>query len=206
MGAHYGSIHVRTEDAAAIKTAVELISQERNLRFLIAPSIKGWITIFPEQNGQDSTVAELLAAKLANETLIHCLVHDDDVFAYSFFEHGKLVDCYNSRPDYFGEPNPPPRGGNAQAFARLLSKQAKVAQLQALLDAERPTLESNRLEDFAVLLELPNALSAYEYLQDGERDGIRQWKKFVHIPNLSGEKSVKRAAAAKVRTELLRRQ
>src|SRR5260221_1921086 len=202
MGGHYGTIHVRTEDRGAVRFAVESIASDRTRRFLIAPAIAGWVTVFPENNGQDPAVSEALAEKLSDKTLIHCLVHDDDIFAYWFFEGGRLVHAYNSCPSYFGEANPPPRGGNAAALSDLLIDPAKTNQLQALLDAERFTFELERQDEFAALLGLPNTAYAYEYLQGGETDSVQQWKRFIHVPDLAPEKSARRAEAAKLRAEL----
>ncbi len=202
MGGHYGTIHVRADDRDAVRSAVERLGCDNTRRFLIAPAIGGWVTVFPENNGQDERVSEALAAKLPDKTLIHCLVHDDDVFAYWLFEGGRVVDAYNSCPDYFGDPNPPPRGGNARALAHLLRDPAKVNELQTLLDADRFDFELERQDQFAALLGLPNTAYAYEYLQGGETDGVRQWKKFIHVPDLAPEKAARRAAAAKDRAEL----
>ena len=202
MGGHYGTIHVRTEDRDAVRVAVESLACERTRRFLIAPAINGWVTLYPENNGQDPAVSEALAAKLAEKTLIHCLVHDDDVFAYWLFEGGRIVDTYNSCPDYFGDHNPPPRGGNASALSHLLLDQGKVGELQALLDEDSFDFELERQDQFAALLGLPNTAYAYEYLRGGETDGVQRWKQFIHVPDLAPEKSARRAAAAKERTEL----
>ena len=38
---------------------------------------------------------------------------------------------------------------------------------------------------FVTLLGFSNAISSYEYLQSGERDGIKGWKQFVHVPDLT---------------------
>src|SRR6266542_1044894 len=137
MGGHYGTIHVRTEDRDAVRSAVETLNCEGARRFLIAPPIRGWVTVYPENNGQDQTVSEALAAKLPDHVLIHCLVHDDDVFAYWVFKGGRIIGTYNLCPDYFGDPNPPPRGGSAATLSHLLADPGKASELQALLDAER---------------------------------------------------------------------
>jgi hypothetical protein len=176
----------------------------RTRRFLVAPAIGGWVTIFPEHNGQDAAVSEALAAKLSSKTLIHCLVHDDDVFAYWLFESGRIVDAYNSCPDYFGDPNPPPRGGNAEALRHLLIDPTRVSECQGLLDADRFDFELERQDRFAALLGLPNTAFAYEYLQGGERQGVQRWKEFVHIPDPAPEKAARRAGAAQERAELKR--
>src|SRR4051812_9041210 len=135
MGGHYGSIHVQTQDINAVRTAVESLNHPGTRRFYIAPSINGWVTVFPENNGQDESVTEALAAELPNETILHCAVHDDDIFAYWLFERGKLVGYYNSYPEYFCRENPPPRGGDAKVFGNILESE-KIAKLQALLDEE----------------------------------------------------------------------
>ena len=204
MGAHFGTIHILTKDRDEVKHAVESIFSERTKKFLIAPAIDGWVTVFPENNGQDDEVSKALAEKLPDKTLIFTLVHDDDIFAYSYFENGALKDRYNSCPNYFDDKNTEPRGGNAQAFAELLKDSKKIPKLQSLLDAERMTFETERLEQFADLLNLPNAATAYEYLQDGERDGIQKWKQFIHVPDLSTERETKRTAKAQAKAELKR--
>lgn len=202
MGGHYGSIHIRTEDRDVVLRALDKFEVNRTRRFLVAPPIDGWVTVFPEHNGQDSSVFEALAAKLPNLTLVCCLVHDDDVFAYWLIDGGRVLDTYNSCPDYFGSNNPPPRGGNAKSFSILVRDSEKVDQLQKLLDADRFAFELERQDKFAEILGLPNTAYAYEYLQAGETDGVRQWKKFIHVPDLAPEKEAKRAARAKLKSDL----
>ena len=201
MGGSYGSIHVRTNDQQRVVAALELLSCEGTKRFLISPAIKGWVAVFPDNNGQDETLGKALASTLGNATVIQCLVHDDDLFAYWFFENGKLVDQYNSNPGYFGEDNTD-RGGNARAFSRLLHNEKKIEDLQALLDAERFTFELERQDQFAALLGLSNTDHAYDYLQSGETDGVRRWKQFIHVPDPAVEKAAGRAAAAAIQAEL----
>lgn len=201
MGAHFGSIHVRTEDRDEVKHAVEAIVSKRTGKFLIAPPIDGWVAIFPENNGQDDSVSEALMKKLPDKTIIQSLVHDDDIFAYWYFENGALKDRYNSCPNYFDDKNTEPRGGNAQAFAELLKDSKKISKLQALLDSKPMTFESERLEQFAALLDLPNAITGYDYLLDGERDGIQQWKQFIHVPDLTAERKAKHAAKTQAKLE-----
>ncbi len=56
------------------------------------------------------------------------------------------------------------------------------------------------------MLGLPNTAYAYEYLQGGETDGVQQWKKFIHVPDLTAEKSAEKAEAQKERAEFKRLQ
>jgi hypothetical protein len=195
MGGHYGSIHIRTDDQDEVRIAVENLHHPNTQRFYIAPPIKGWVTVFPENNGQDHTVAEALVAKLPNKTIIYCAVHDDDIFAYWFFENGKLSDAYNSCPEYFGDENRPPRGGNATAFANLLPPQ-KITRLQKLLDEQRYDFELERQDKFAEILGLPNTAAAYEYIEANDAGTLKQRRKFIHIPDLAPERSARRVQKA----------
>jgi hypothetical protein len=201
MGGHYGSIHVRTNERDEVRVAVENLNHGETGKFYIAPSIDGWVTVFPENHGQDSSVAEALASKLADKAIIYCTVYDDDIFSYFLFENGEIADRYNSCPEYFDDNNTEPRGGNASAFAKLITPD-RVAELQALLDRERFTFELERLEKFAEIVGLPNIAAAYEYLIDNDVGEIRQRNKFIHVPDLSIEKKGRRAAETKIRNEL----
>jgi hypothetical protein len=201
MGGHYGSIHIRTENRDAVLRSLENFEVNQTRKFLIAPPINGWVTVFPENNGQDDAVSKALAARLPDFTIIHCLVHDDDVFMYWLYDLGNLVDAYNSCPEYFDETNTSPRGGDARAFNFLIPAPQKIEALQKALDADRFTFELKRQDKFAEILNLPNTAYAYEYLRGGETDGVRYWRKFIHIPDLTPEISAKRAAKAKREAE-----
>ena len=183
-----------------MQAALEKLSHEHKTQFLIAPLIEDWVTVFPSDHGQDFRITEALAGTIS-APIIHCLVHDDDVFAYQFYNAGRLVGTYNSCPEYFGG-EPEPRDGNVDLLKPILSDPAKIHQLKRLLDAERFDFEVERLKQFEALVRLPNAVNAYEYLQDGERQGVKLWKQFVHIPDLTTERMAKRAAKAKARAEM----
>ena len=159
----------------------------------------GW-RYFPRIAGQDPRMADALANKLV-APILHTLVHDDDIFMYRFYEQGKLAGTYNSCPDYFGESSEP-RGGDVDLLQTILPDREQRNALRKILDADGYTFEVERLHKFVELLGLPNGVGAYEYLQDGERDGIKRWKEFVHIPDLTGEKNAKRAAKARATADM----
>lgn len=81
MGADFGSIHVRTTDFDSVKQELEAITIGARRRFYLAPPIGGWITLFPNEGGQDFRVSEELARRLP-ALMLHCIVYDDDAFAY----------------------------------------------------------------------------------------------------------------------------
>jgi hypothetical protein len=126
------------------------------------------------------------------------MVHDD-IFAYSFYRGGQLLDQYNSCPDYFdddfGEEEAGPSGGHPEVFRDLLGDEG-LEGLRELLAADQPVFAGESLARFAELLGLPNACSSYEYLVQGETDDVEGWDEFVHVPDQGEEKARQRAAQA----------
>ena len=191
MGAFYGSIHVRTENADAVRKAIDQVAKEASCNFLLGPALGGWISIFPSDSGQNDQISVEIAKHLPND-IFHLIVHDDDIFSYYFYRDGRSIDHYNSCPDYFEEVSDEEKQlcqGRPELFQDLLLKPKSLSRLKTLLaaDKEKYTFESERMAQFVGLLGLSNALSSYEYLQEGERDEIEGWEQFNHIEG-SGEK------------------
>jgi hypothetical protein len=192
MGSFFGSVHMRTSDQGAVHQILEELTRKRETRFLLAPPRDGWLTVFPENHGQDDALVKALAKRFIGE-MLHVLVHDDDIFAYSLFRNGKLVDHYNSRPDYFEKVSARARQqsrGRPERLEHLLADPTTLPDLQELLTHGRdapPVFASELLGRFADLFRLHHALSSYEYLMQGEREGIEDWDQFVHVPDRSAE-------------------
>lgn len=146
MGAFYGSVHAKADDHGPLIPVLERLARENELRFLLAPSRRGWVNIYPSGNGQDAEVGQLIAEQLPEaEHILQLLVHDDDVFCYWYYRRGKLVDQYNSSPDYFGEVSAQERSasrGDPDACADLLGSDSKLSRLRKLLAAATQPGES----------------------------------------------------------------
>lgn len=183
MGAFYGGIFARDISQDEMVSAAQ--SVEHHCGMYIGPTIHGWTAAYPCENGQDIRISQKLAEKLKGH-VIHVLVHDDDIFLCLHYQDGKLIDTFNSNPDYFGPASEEERAeqhGDAATFAGLLSEQ-DIATLEALLDRARSgefAFASDALEGFANILHLPNALTSYEYLEDEETEDIEDWESFVRI-------------------------
>jgi hypothetical protein len=210
MGAFFGSIQIRSEDQDAVKTAVEDVARELKRKFLVGPAIKGWIAVYPDESGQDDTCAIALAKRI-NTILLQLIVHDDDIFIYNLFRKGELLNEYSSKPDYFEEVSEEERERlkpKLESFRDLISSARTLEKISRLLGATEKTpefvLEHERLSQFANLLGIHNTLTSYDYLMAGERAGVRDWKKFIHVPDLSAEKTARREAATALRREKLR--
>ena len=188
MGGFYGSVQVRTSEADAVYAAAEAVARERGIKCLVGPAINGWVGVYPAGGGQDAALGAALAAKLAAPDVLYLCVHDDDVFAYVLWRGGARVDEYWSKPGYFGEEQRAEQermAGAPELFAPLLlTRGATVDKLRKLLrrDEHAPVFEVDRLVGFAKLLGIANAATSYEYLNEGESDGVRQRRKFREVP------------------------
>jgi ribosomal protein S18 acetylase RimI-like enzyme len=130
-GESYASIHVQTDDAEAVQAAVAKylprfggagagrVSEPRN----------GWVAVHAELLDRDRRGRERLASELSNATAaVVCAIalEDGNVVRYALFERGRIVDEYQSVPEYFG-PLPPgdvvALGANPTVVARLTGAQ-----------------------------------------------------------------------------------
>jgi WD40 repeat protein len=201
MGGFYGSIQIRGVDRNAVNAVVDKLAKKRNLRFLLGPQLGDWIGVYPEGGGQDSKVGREFARELGAE-LIQLIVHDDDMFIYDYYRDGKLVDQYNSCPDYFDEVSDRDRQklvGRPECFSHLVADSSAVAGLkQCLAEADAEPFAYAVLQRFCESLGITNAVTSYDYLQNGETDQIERWHEFIHIPDLSGEKADELRAGAQL--------
>ncbi len=103
MGASFTNCHVRTSNFDLCSKALSEVASAR--AFLTAPK-KGWISVYDEASEtQDLAEVERVAKGLSKRIqmdVIALLLHDSDVFIYQAYRKGKLVDQFNSQPDYFG--------------------------------------------------------------------------------------------------------
>src|SRR5262249_8104767 len=138
--------------------------------------------------------------------IFHLFVYHDDIFVYYFYRNGLLLDEYNSDPNYFEERASQEKEklhGRPELFRDILPVENNLDKMKVLLDSDRSkfTVEQYRMEKFIKLAGLPGVLSSYEYLRDGERSGIKDWKQFYHIPDLTAEKAARKAAEAALAQE-----
>ena len=196
MGSFYGSVQIHGADRNTIKSVVEKLASKQELRFLIGPELGGWVGVYPADHGQDTRTGRAIARKLSGE-VFHLLVHDDDFFVYEYYRDGKLIDRFNSRPDYFAPVSSSEARklrGRPEMFGHL-TVSGDVFTLKSMLadpEAESFAFASALLERFAQFLGIRNALTSYEYLQNGEGEGLEGWDQFVHVPDLTSAKEQKR--------------
>lgn len=201
MGGFYGSIHLRTDDRNAVRSVLEAVASVCECKFFLAPPIRGWTSLYPALHGQSDRVSKEIAKRLTCD-IFHLIVHDSDVFSYWCFRAGQEVDRYDSNPDYFGrvrlfrQRKLARLRGRPETYRHLLGNEDRLQQLIRLLrepGEERSLVADDQLVRFAELLDIPNALTSYEYLDQGETDGIQRWEQFFHVPDRSAEIAHKEA-------------
>ena len=198
MGSFFGSIHLRTDDRAAVQSAAAAVARRR-AKFYLAPPRRGWVTLYLSDAGQDDRVAASVA-KAVGGWAVWVSLHDDDVFAYAVWRDGRIVDRFNSCPDYFGaEVSPAARrrvAGDPSTFADLLPPGVGPGEVKAgLSDDGSAFAAASQLANFARALGLPGAETSYDYLAAGETEDVEGWPAFTHVPDQSREQARRRKQA-----------
>lgn len=169
----YGSIHVQSDDVAAVQRAVQ--SMVRRLPgssegSVILPPENGWTSIFDELGNREPEMLRRLAAEIADRVGAVVLligVEEGRVLRFVLFERGRIMDEYLSVPEYHG-PLPPGEviamGANPRVVNRLTG--ADADQIRAIAQtAERPEdlpPPAHTLAELADALGVPAATARYQ--------------------------------------------
>jgi hypothetical protein len=140
MGAFIANLHVRSEDEEGVRRTMADIGASS---FHVAAPGKGWISIYEQRaSTQDEDWIADLAGQLSSRLHTVCvgfLVHDSDIARYWLSDQGKLLDEYNSIPDYFDEVSAAIRErvqGRPDIFLRYCQPGVTREQIEAVLRAD----------------------------------------------------------------------
>lgn len=110
-GLTFGSVHLQTDDQAAVERAVARfvprVSASRAT--VVAAPRNGWVAVYDEIAGRDPAELRQLGRELSNVTgavVVAFGVEQEQVVRYIAYEQGRIVDEYMSVPDFHG-PVPP---------------------------------------------------------------------------------------------------
>lgn len=137
-------------------------------------SKNGWITVYDEgSESQDINVLRTLTKTLSSELktiAMGILVHDSDIFQYLVCDNGKLVDQFDSKPDYFGPVSDVQERQWRGDFRKLLPYAVKGAVLSDFKRAaeKKCVFEEERAGEFSQLLGInPSpARTGFKYSQE----------------------------------------
>jgi ribosomal protein S18 acetylase RimI-like enzyme len=126
-GPSFGSIHVQTDDAAAVQRAVQksLPRLGRTAGTSVTGPDNGWVHVHDELCDRDPKTLQRLAKELSyaiGGVVLAIGVEDGAVVHYTLLDRGGAVDEYMSLPEHFG-PLPPgdvvALGANPTVVSRL---------------------------------------------------------------------------------------
>ena len=107
-GPSFGSIHVQTDDLAAVERAVrEFVPRlpGRSRGSIVAPPANGWVAVYDDVCDRDARQLRRLARELSDRlgaVVIALGVEDDAVVRFILLDRGSEVDEYLSVPEYHG--------------------------------------------------------------------------------------------------------
>jgi hypothetical protein len=176
MGLFCVNLHFRTNDDKAVSAALH---RRGVSRFQVVPALNGWTSLYEEQASQqiDGRIRDL-AGGLSHELhvgAIAFLIHDSDVACYWLFDNGRLLDEYNSCPDYLdadaeGDEPPHPSGGQPDVLVRYCRAGVQQDELADLL-AEETLFAERTIERLAEAMGIDRERAIADYRDVADGDG-----------------------------------
>lgn len=180
MGLFCVNFHFRGTEKGAVEAALR---RRGALQHCLLPPKQGWISVYEElASRQDEDRIHELIEGLSRDLQtagIAFLVHDSDIARYWLFDDGRLVDEYNSCPDYFDDRagDAGPSGGRADLVLPYCVPGWSREDLESALNSDAVFAEAivEKLAE-ALGIDVERALTDYRDLADG--DGPAGWGGF----------------------------
>ena len=104
----FGSLHVQTDDEAAVERAVKQFMPRlgRSAWTEVTAARNGWVTVVDELCDHDRSAQRRLGAELSERMGVPAValaLEEKMVVRFLLFERGRMVDEYLSVPTYYGE-------------------------------------------------------------------------------------------------------
>jgi hypothetical protein len=170
MGNKYVNFSVHRPDQQRIADVL----RQGGYQAIVTPPQNGYVVVYEKKSEFDEQQIVKVGTHLSREgdaLVFAALNFDEDVFAYWLFDRGRLVDSFNSRPDYgkATSSKAESRGGDAQQLCVAFRTKASPADVQAILHGDF-VFVTEQHEQLAKLTHLPSwsVGFGYEYVADGE--------------------------------------
>jgi len=157
MGNSLTGYHVRHSSQGAVAAALrEIVSAHA----CVTRPVADWVSAYDEVSERQDTkelrrIALGLSSRLGAQ-VVAVLLQDSDILLYLLCEDARLVDEYDSCPDYFGDVDEDEQKrtrGRPEVLQRFCRADVTLDQLSRVLDRNREfTFEEERLEELAGLL------------------------------------------------------
>lgn len=171
MGAFYANITVATADTQAVIQTVRDLERDA----YVAPADDGFTVVYDsEEQSEPDTILllETLTRRFDCAALAVCIA-DDDIMFYLLADRGRILEEYNSNPDYDGGGEDPPSGGDAKLLCATFRVPERETDVHRILHAYDPMFESQRHMLLAREMGLPSITVSlgYSYIAQGEAPG-----------------------------------
>jgi hypothetical protein len=188
-----GNFYVNHTVRAPQDRVVAVLEAERRIAFVGPTQDNFTVVCDQESDSQDEVAIVALGRSLSgrlDSPVLAVLNHDDDILCYWLFEHGKLIEQFNSCPDYFDDDDfgglaifddqeeeddltePAPGLSSAGAeLCRVFGKPEQLTDVQAIL-AENQLFALFTHQKLVESLGLPAAALAtgYRYIAEGDAE------------------------------------
>jgi hypothetical protein len=184
MGSFYVNFSVKRDDPQRMASAL----QRAGRKAVITPPLNGYVVVYEQEaDTQKTSAIEQVGTLLSREAqapVLAVLNHDDDVLCYWLYEEGRLIDSYNSCPDYFDElGGQADRGGDARRLCEALSAPSATDQVESILRGDEFVFAVERHEALVRALGLPDCAFGlgYRYIARGERPDGLDSDQLIHV-------------------------
>jgi ribosomal protein S18 acetylase RimI-like enzyme len=140
-GGSFGSIHIQTDDLAAVERAVRQFVPRlpgRSRGSVVVPPRNGWIAVYDDVTDRDPHMLRRLARELGDRmgaVVLALGVEQGEVARFILYERGSIVDEYLSVAEHYG-PLPPgdviALAANPRVVARLTGADAEAVRAAAV--------------------------------------------------------------------------
>lgn len=189
MGATYLSMQLRTLDRNSTVVALEAIaavSPGAGLQFYVAEPIDGWLAVFPNFTpALEGTAKEL--SRVLKCLIVLLLSADEDDLYCMFFRDGKQLPWFKvgaSRRRRGKERDK--LAVKVDALVEVCDAASRARLVELLADTTGVTFSSELLRDVCEIVGIRNALTSFEYLHRGEREGLKLSAEPTLVPAAAG--------------------
>ena len=169
MGSFFVNVNVRATDRQAVEKEVKALN---TAAAWVTGAKNGWITIYEEgASTQDEDRIRKLTERVSaglKAPAIAFLVHDSDFLCYWLFDDGRLIDDFNSCPDYFDEgANEDALTGRPDVLLKYCPPGTKLGDVEQVLSDKEQVFAENQLTKLADLLEIDSMRAGVDYRDIG---------------------------------------
>jgi len=175
MGATYLSMQLRTTDRDSVVVELSAIASKNvgaGLRFYVAEASEGWLPVFPNFTPELERAAKDLSARVDCLVLLLLSADEDDLYVM-FFRDGKQLPWFKVAAGRVRRGKEREKlAAKLEALANVCDEECRARLVAVLADSPGVNFSSELLQSVCEILGIRNALTSFDYLQRGEREGL----------------------------------